>query len=226
MGDYSSLSKLLEPAAVSSATPARSPPARRCSTWPRATATSRSPARARARAWWPPTSRPGWSSAAGRAREAEGYEIEWVEADAEELPFEDGRFDCVGSVFGAMIAPRPERVAARAVPGGAARRHRGHDRLGAGRLLRRAVRASAARYAPAARGRAARSRSGATRRSCASASRASRPAWSASGARSPGRPSRRRRSGPSSSESRRRTWRRARRCRRSATRQMRARRSI
>ena len=48
----------------------------------------------------------------GRARAAEeGYDIEWVEADVEELPFEDGRFDCVGSVFGAMIAPRP-RVAA------------------------------------------------------------------------------------------------------------------
>jgi ubiquinone/menaquinone biosynthesis C-methylase UbiE len=49
----------------------------------------------------------------GRARAgAEGYEIEWVQADAEALPFEDGRFDCVGSVFGAFIAPRPE-VAAR-----------------------------------------------------------------------------------------------------------------
>jgi SAM-dependent methyltransferase len=49
----------------------------------------------------------------GRARtEQEGYEVEWVEADAEALPFEDGRFDCVGSVFGAMIAPRPEVVAA------------------------------------------------------------------------------------------------------------------
>jgi len=48
----------------------------------------------------------------GRARaEREGYDIEWVEADVEELPFDDGRFDCVGSVFGAMIAPRP-RVAA------------------------------------------------------------------------------------------------------------------
>ncbi len=48
----------------------------------------------------------------GRARSAaEGYEIEWHEADAEELPFEDERFDCAGSVFGAMIAPRPERVA-------------------------------------------------------------------------------------------------------------------
>ena len=48
----------------------------------------------------------------GNARtRAEGYEIEWLEADVEQLPFEDARFDCVGSVFGAMIAPRP-RVAA------------------------------------------------------------------------------------------------------------------
>jgi SAM-dependent methyltransferase len=47
----------------------------------------------------------------GRARsQAEGREIEWVEADAEELPFEDARYDCVGSVFGAVIAPRPEVV--------------------------------------------------------------------------------------------------------------------
>lgn len=45
-----------------------------------------------------------------RSRE-EGFEIEWVEADAEDLPFDDARFDCVGSVFGAMIAPRPEVVA-------------------------------------------------------------------------------------------------------------------
>ncbi|MFN2615625.1 MAG: class I SAM-dependent methyltransferase [Thermoleophilaceae bacterium] len=48
----------------------------------------------------------------GRARsEREGFEIEWLRADAEELSFDDGRFDCVGSVFGAMIAPRPEVVA-------------------------------------------------------------------------------------------------------------------
>lgn len=48
----------------------------------------------------------------GRTRsEREGYEIEWLEADAEELPFEDARFDCVGSVFGAMIAADPERMA-------------------------------------------------------------------------------------------------------------------
>ena len=48
----------------------------------------------------------------GRARsEREGYEIGWIEGDAEALPFEAGRFDCVGSVFGAMIAPHPDRVA-------------------------------------------------------------------------------------------------------------------
>lgn len=48
----------------------------------------------------------------GRERAvAEDVDIEWVEADAEELPFEDARFDCTASVFGAMFAPRPERVA-------------------------------------------------------------------------------------------------------------------
>ena len=49
----------------------------------------------------------------GRARtEAEGVDVEWVVADAEELPFEDDRFDCSASVFGAMFAPRPELAAA------------------------------------------------------------------------------------------------------------------
>ncbi len=47
----------------------------------------------------------------GRSRsQSEGYDIEWVEADAEDLPFDDHRFECVGSVFGAMIAPRPDVV--------------------------------------------------------------------------------------------------------------------
>lgn len=48
----------------------------------------------------------------GRARtEAEGLDVDWVVADVEELPFEDDRFDCVASVFGAMFAPRPEQAA-------------------------------------------------------------------------------------------------------------------
>lgn len=42
----------------------------------------------------------------------EGLDVEWVEADALALPFEDGSFDVVGSVFGAIFAPDPERAAA------------------------------------------------------------------------------------------------------------------
>src|SRR5688572_18514275 len=49
----------------------------------------------------------------GRKRAAaEGMEIEFVEGDAQNLPFEDGSFDTVLSVFGAMFAPDQERTAA------------------------------------------------------------------------------------------------------------------
>jgi SAM-dependent methyltransferase len=49
---------------------------------------------------------------AGRARaEAAGVELEWVEADAEDLPFEDGSFDVVMSSIGAMFAPHHQAVA-------------------------------------------------------------------------------------------------------------------
>ena len=44
----------------------------------------------------------------GRERSAaEGLDIEWREADAEELPFEDGRFDVAASTFGAVFRPPP-----------------------------------------------------------------------------------------------------------------------
>jgi SAM-dependent methyltransferase len=42
---------------------------------------------------------------------AAGVEIEWVEGDAEALPFEDGAFDRVVSTFGHMFAPRHQKVA-------------------------------------------------------------------------------------------------------------------
>jgi SAM-dependent methyltransferase len=42
---------------------------------------------------------------------AAGVEIEWVEGDAEALPFEDDAFDCVFSTFGHMFAPRHRRTA-------------------------------------------------------------------------------------------------------------------
>jgi SAM-dependent methyltransferase len=49
---------------------------------------------------------------AGRRRaEAEELELEWVEADAEHLPFEDASFDVVMSSIGAMFAPHHQEVA-------------------------------------------------------------------------------------------------------------------
>ncbi|CAN5638468.1 class I SAM-dependent methyltransferase [soil metagenome] len=45
-----------------------------------------------------------------RATDA-GVEVEWLEGDAEELPFDDERFDVVLSTFGCMFAPRHEVVA-------------------------------------------------------------------------------------------------------------------
>ncbi len=50
---------------------------------------------------------------AGRELAArEGAEVEFVEGDAEALPFEDASFDVVLSIFGHMFAPRHERAAA------------------------------------------------------------------------------------------------------------------
>jgi SAM-dependent methyltransferase len=49
---------------------------------------------------------------AGRGRaEAERLELEWVTADAENLPFEDESFDVVMSSIGAMFAPHHQDVA-------------------------------------------------------------------------------------------------------------------
>jgi SAM-dependent methyltransferase len=45
-----------------------------------------------------------------RAAEA-GVEVDWIEGDAQDLPFEDESFDLVISTFGAMFAPDHERAA-------------------------------------------------------------------------------------------------------------------
>lgn len=60
---------------------------------------------------------------AGRVQAAaRGVELEWVEADAEALPFADGAFDVVMSCLGAMFAPDHRAVAGELVrvcrPGG------------------------------------------------------------------------------------------------------------
>src|SRR5438477_7908577 len=49
----------------------------------------------------------------GRARAAaEGLDVEFVEGDAENLPFPDASFDAVVSIYGAMVAPDHDRAAA------------------------------------------------------------------------------------------------------------------
>jgi len=54
---------------------------------------------------------------------AAGVEVNWVEGDAEDLPFADGAFDCVVSIFGVQFAPRHEVSASEVLrvtrPGGA-----------------------------------------------------------------------------------------------------------
>ena len=51
--------------------------------------------------------------AVARERAADAMvEVDWVEGDAQDLPFEDGSFDRVISTFGHMFAPDHERTAA------------------------------------------------------------------------------------------------------------------
>jgi SAM-dependent methyltransferase len=54
---------------------------------------------------------PSLLDAGRRAAEAEGLELEWVEADAENLPFEDDSFDVVMSAIGIMFAPHHQAAA-------------------------------------------------------------------------------------------------------------------
>jgi ubiquinone/menaquinone biosynthesis C-methylase UbiE len=65
---------------------------------------------------------PNLLSQARKRAAAEGLEIGFDEGDAEELPYSDQSFDVVLTMFGAMFAPRPDRVAAELVrvckPGG------------------------------------------------------------------------------------------------------------
>ena len=59
---------------------------------------------------------------ARRRADAEALEVEFIEGDAEALPFDDGAMDVVSSVFGVMFAPDHEQTARELVrvcrPGG------------------------------------------------------------------------------------------------------------
>ena len=54
---------------------------------------------------------PALLDAGKRRPDAEGLDIEWVEADAERLPFEDGSYDVVMSAIGVMFAPHHQDAA-------------------------------------------------------------------------------------------------------------------
>jgi len=53
-----------------------------------------------------------WLEKARERAAAEGLEVTFEEGDAEALPYQDGEFDAVVSLVGAMFAPRPDLVAA------------------------------------------------------------------------------------------------------------------
>lgn len=59
---------------------------------------------------------------AGKWAASENLKIQFDEGDAENLPYADAEFDVVMTMFGAMFAPRPERVSAELIrvcrPGG------------------------------------------------------------------------------------------------------------
>src|SRR5215471_1638766 len=52
-----------------------------------------------------------WIEAARGRAASEGLAAQFDQGDAEELPYADERFDIVATIFGAMFASRPERVA-------------------------------------------------------------------------------------------------------------------
>lgn len=54
---------------------------------------------------------PDLLAAGSRRPDAQGLDIDWVEADAERLPFEDGSYDVVMSAIGVMFAPHHQAAA-------------------------------------------------------------------------------------------------------------------
>ncbi len=121
-GDYGTFAKYLEPGALEFLERLRVEPGTRlldvaCG----AGQISVPAARAGAHVTGVDTATNSIEQARARAQD-EGLDARFEEGDAEMLPYEDASFDVVASLFGAMFAPRPERVAAELVrvcrPGG------------------------------------------------------------------------------------------------------------
>ena len=80
-------------------------------TSPPARATPPSPPQRRARSSPRATLTPELFDAGRRIAAERGVELEWVEADAEAMPFADNSFDVVMSCVGAMFAPHHQATA-------------------------------------------------------------------------------------------------------------------
>ena len=91
-----------------------------------------------------------------------GVDLEWVEADAEALPFADDSFDVVMSCVGVMFAPHHQDGRRRTGPGVPAGWNHRDDQLDTGRVHRQPVRDHEAVRAATAAPAPARRRCGAT----------------------------------------------------------------
>ena len=121
----------------------------------------------------------------GRERAAaERLEIEFVEADAEDLPFEDGELRRRDVDLRGDVRPRPGEGRRRAAARLQAGRPDRHGQLGAGRRRRQDVHDDLQARPAAARASTVAARSGAPRSACASCSATGSPTCGSSGASS------------------------------------------
>ncbi len=127
-----------------------------------------------------PTSSPACSSADASGLLAERLEVEFVEADAQDLPFEDASFDVAISIYGAMFAPDQEQHRGRAAARGQARRPDRDGQLVSRRRRRRRCSGRSPSTPAAAAGGHAAARSGAPRSACASCSATASPSCGSS----------------------------------------------
>ena len=123
-GDYGAVADgSCSRSASASSSASRPAPRARCSTSRPAPATPPSRPRCAGPASSASTSSPSLLDVARRRAAHAGVDVEWIEGDAEDLPFADGSFDVVLSTLGVQFAPRHEDSARELVARLPARRH-------------------------------------------------------------------------------------------------------